>query len=203
MPLKHKIVLIFLLLGISFTSIKAQFISNSPAYIQVCYFGENCFSISQSARIFYDESKHEIYVLMDMADFKTGQDTLDNWLKQLESTKFLFKGTIKTDYLVLLSNHNSKSETIKGSIHFNKITKQNDAVATFYDVASGIMNLQRENGMYGQLRVNMSISFAPKDFGLDKKKKHFSKTIEIQIGKGFINSLLPGMEDVLKDYEEN
>lgn len=177
----------------------AQEIYPSNTAIQVCYNNENCFGNQQSSFLLYNESNHEFYIVVDFSKFKIGIDSLDMWLQDLDNTKFVFTGVLNYEKLPALSNHGFKTIHVNGKSDFNNTSHPYSIELVLFKISpDGMLFRNTGNDYYDRIRANVQISFKPRDFKLDKKHHHLTKSISINIGSGYINQLKPGMEDVIK-----
>ena len=81
-----------------------QDIQSSKTYINTCFNEQQCFSLNNSSFIFYNSANHEITLSIDFNKFKIGNDTLDEWLDDLDDSKLIFRGNINTDNLLSLTS---------------------------------------------------------------------------------------------------
>lgn len=178
----------------------SQNVIPSTAYIQSCYNNHICYSISNSAQVFFNTDNNEIILQLDFNKFKLGNDTLDEWLYDLSCSNLIFKGQLKTNNLLELSHHNSKSILINGKISFNGISKPYTIELNIFEIPKDAM-LYKENSQdyFDRINLNMQLAFSPKDFNIDKKNQHYKKTVAIAVSRGYINELKPGMEFLLKE----
>ncbi len=169
-----------------------QQVSVSKTYISTYYHGKLCFSLNQGAEIFYDESSHEISLKIDFKSFKAGNDTLDEWLLDLEDTQLLFKANLKPEDWLVPNHHNFKTIVLNGSITFNNITHPHSVEFTLFDVQQGGM-LFTEGGQnnYDKVNANLTLNFLPKDFKINTKPHHLRKSILIAVYRGKINLTKP------------
>jgi len=194
--LKFKYIIFLICLCFLF---KAQNVVSSKVYINTCYQDHQCFSFSNGAYIFYDEGSHDLYVKIDFALFKTGNDSLDAWIKDLEETKLLFKGYLSAEKLVSLSQHNYKSTIINGLIYFNNTSHAHSIEFTMFEISdAGILRSDNKNDYFDRINANLQFSFSPKEFKLNKKPHHLKKPISIAIYRGYINPIKPGMDFWIK-----
>ncbi len=179
---------------VSYT-IKAQEIQVSKTYVNTCYNSQQCFSLNNSAFIFYNPSNHEFIISIDFAKFKIGNDTLDAWLEDLDDTKLIFKGELHTDNLLELTHHNSKATIVNGTITFNGISHAHSIELTLFDISKeGMLYNNQGNDYFDRIGANLQFAFTPKEFKLNKKPHHLKKKIIVAIYKGFINEYKPGLE---------
>jgi hypothetical protein len=68
-----------------------QSIQSSNTYIQTKYHHALHYSVNNSSYLYYDESKQSLYLKIDFSKFKTGNDSLDDWLNDLSGTFFYLK----------------------------------------------------------------------------------------------------------------
>ncbi len=187
----------FLLFGLQ---LFGQEVYPSNTFIQACYNNKNCFTDKTSSFLFYNEANHEFYVVVDFAKSKTGIDSLDMWLQDLDDTKFVFTGVLNSDRLPALSNHGFKTLHVNGMASFNHVQHAYTIELVLFQISQdGMLYRNTGNDYYDKVRANMQLSFKPKDFKLDKKHHHLKKTISINIGSGYINQLKPGMEHLIKN----
>ena len=117
----------------------------------------------------------------------------------MDDTKFIFSGALSSDKLPALSNHGAKSLHVSGTAKFNLVSHSYALDITLFKISpDGMLYMNRGNDYYDRIRVNIQISFKPKEFGLDKKPHHLKKTIAINIGSGYINPLKSGMEKLIE-----
>lgn len=169
-------------------SLAQQTLRKSNAYIQTCYQSQTCYSISQSAMVTYNANYHDLTISMNFSEFKTGVDSLDEWLADLTESNLVFKVQLNEDQFPVISNHNSKSYRLKGDLTVNNQTHKHVADIVIFDSGdSQVQTPNSANSGIDKLHINFSIQFLPKEFGIDKKKHHLKKTIFINIGNGYIN----------------
>ncbi|MBL7935339.1 MAG: hypothetical protein JNM51_05985 [Bacteroidia bacterium] len=179
-------------------NITSQEVYPSNTFLQTCYNNETCFANQNSSNLFYNETNHEFYLVIDFTKFKTGVDSLDAWLDDLDDTKFVFKGVLNADKLPALSNHGYKTLHINGSISLNNVIQSYSLDLILFKISpEGMLYRNTGNDYYDKIRANIQLAFKPKEFKLDKKPHHLKKTISINIGSGYINQLKPGMENLI------
>lgn len=171
----------------------------SNTFIQTCYNEEVCFGNQNSSYLFYNEANSEFYLTIDFVKFRTGVDSMDAWLDDLDDTKFIFRGALSSDKLPALSNHNAKTIHVSGTAKFNSVIHSYALDISLFKISpEGMLYINRGNDYFDRMRVNIQISFKPKEFELDKKPHHLKKTIAINIGSGYINPLKSGMEKLIE-----
>lgn len=197
---KTKLISVIFLFALCNARMLAQEVLSSSAYVQTCLRQDQCFSINSAAYIFYDESKNSFYLKIDFQKFKSGQDSLDDWLDDLTSTflylvvpldKELFKGG--------MGNHNNKIFSINAQAYLNNIWHDQKIGLTLMNKENGLLNTNTNGNNYDNFRIFLSLAFGPKDFKLQKKPHHLKKTIYIGVASGRINLLQPGMEKLLEE----
>ncbi len=201
MKKKFLIVALFFLCGKYFS----QGIISSNSFIQTCLNKTQCFSINNSSTLFYDETKNAFYLKIDFNKFKTGQDTLDDWLDDLSSTNLYFKAPLDKEQLQSgYSNHHIKTFKIQGKTYLNGIWHNQDIEMNIYSSENSVSEIKNNQNIYDNLKVNFSLALSPKDFKIHKKPHHLKKTILIGVTLGRINLLQPGMQELLKEaYDHN
>lgn len=196
--MKKQNILLLLLLNL-FSIFYSQGPSVSNAYIKTCYQNINCFSSGNASSIFYSEGKQELIILIDFKAFKTGIDSLDEWLQDLEDSKFTFIGHLDKDKLLQLNHHNFKTLSVNGKIKFNNIVHGHGVELVLYEISKeGILYTENSNIYYDRIRANVQLIFYPKEFKINRKKHHLKKVISIDIGKGYVNPLKPEWEHLTK-----
>ncbi len=186
---------ILILFLFSAFSINAQNVQSSKTYINTCFNEQQCFSLNNSSFIFYNNANHEITLSIDFNKFKIGNDTLDEWLDDLDDTKLIFKGNINTDNLLSLTHHNSKPIIVNGLISFNGISHTHSIEMTLFEISKeGMLFTNNQEDYFDRINVNLQFGFSPKEFKIHKKKHHLKKKITIAIYRGVINAFKPGME---------
>lgn len=188
--------LVFLFLSVC---IKSQLIISSSTFIQTCVQKTQCFSINNASFLFYDESKQALYLKLDFNKFKTGQDTIDDWLTDLTSTNLYFKAPLGAEQFTNLSNHNHKTLKLNGQVYLNGIWHSQTVELSLFVTESNLLNNNNNESIYDVLKMNFSLSILPRDFKVHKKPHHLRKTIFIGISLGRVNQLRPGQEQLLEE----
>ena len=189
--MKHIFLLITLLAGTA----AAQDVQPSKTYITTCYNGQQCFSLNNSSYIFYNAGDHELMISIDFAKFKSGNDTLDEWLDDLDDTKLVFKANLNTDNLLSLTHHNSKAIIVNGLMTFNGISHNHSMELTLFEISKeGLLYTNNQQNYFDRLNANLQFGFYPKEFKINKKPHHLKKKITIAIYRGSVNAFKPGME---------
>ncbi len=178
-----------------FVTARAQGIISSNTFIQTCVHQSQCFSINNSSYLFYDESKNTFFLKVDFLKFKTGQDTLDDWLDDLASTYLYFKAAMdKEVFQSGFANHHTKVLKLHGQAFLNGIWHKQDVEISLFTSDNGLLNTTGNQTIYDSFKVNFSISIIPKEYQIHKKQHHLKKTIFIGVTLGRINLLQSGME---------
>lgn len=186
---------LFLIFIISSLAFRAQDVQSSKTYIQTCYQDQQCFSLSSSSFIFYNPDNHELMITVDFAKFKIGNDTLDEWLDDLDDTKLIFRGQLNTDNLLSLTHHNSKAIIVKGLTSFNGISQAHTIELTLFEIPrEGMLFNDNQNNYFDRINANLQFGFYPKEFKINKKQHHLKKKITLAVYRGYINPFKPGME---------
>lgn len=188
-----KNILFFLILVHSV--VYSQNINSSKAFVRSCYNSQQCFALSESAFIFYNEANHEIIITLDFKKFKLGNDTLDEWLDDLDDSRLVFKGTLNVENLLVLANHNAKTLKVNGVMTVNNVSHSHTIELTLFEIKQdGMLFINNSQDYYDRISANLQFAFSPKEFNLHKKKHHLKKVISVAIYKGVINKFIPGME---------
>lgn len=179
---------------------RSQNVQSSNTYIQTCYHSQNCFSLNSSSFIFYDPENHELMITVDFSKFKVGVDTLDAWLDDLDDTKLIFRGILKTDDLLELTHNNSNVTLVNGTINFNGVSHPHSIELTLFEISrEGMLYKDNQQDYYDRINANLQLGFYPKEFNVHKKAHQLRKKITIAIYKGHINMFKPEMEHWIKN----
>ncbi len=196
--MKNKVLLTVLVLLL--VKVQAQNILSSNSFIQTCINNSQCFSINNSSYLFYDESKNALYLKIDFVKFKSGQDSLDEWLDDLSSTFLYFKAPVdKEVFQSGFANHHTKVLKLHGQAYLNGIWRNQDVELSLFSSENSVINTSNNNQQYDNIKVNFGLTILPKDYKIHKKAHHLKKSIFIGITMGRINLLQAGMESILKE----
>jgi hypothetical protein len=189
---------LLIVFGFSIISLfnQAQIIS-SNTYIRTCINKLECASISNSSLLFYDENKNSLYLKIDFNNFKTGQDSLDNWLDDLSETALYYKAPFPPENFLGLSNNQHKNFTLRGQTYMNGVWLDQTIELSLYSSENSITSASNIGNNFDNYKVNFSLSVVPKDFKLHKKPHHLTETIFIGIALGRINQLKPESRPLL------
>lgn len=200
--MKKFIILIFMI--VNALMVNAQNVISSSAYIQTCIQKTNCFSVNNTSYLFYDEAKEELILKIDFKKFKTGQDTIDDWMDDLSGSNLYFIAHINRREFSNLSNNNSKVlNKVSGSIYFNDIWQNTVTEVTIFQTSENSMLSRSTNdNVYDTFKVNFGFSFLPKDFKIHKRAHHLKKVITIGLAAGRINQLKPEMQGFLNEINK-
>lgn len=191
-----KLFTLLLLITVVLTT-RAQNIISSNTYIQACIDKTQCSAINNSSYLFYDENGSNLYLKIDFATFKTGQDSIDDWLNDLTGTFLYFKAPLDQEAFKGLSNHNHKTLQLHGELFLNGVWHNKTVEITMFASDNSIMNTTTNGNLYDQVKTNFSFSIAPRDFKLHKKPHHLRKSIFVAISLGRFNLLPPGAKHLL------
>ena len=181
-----------------------QSIQSSNTYIQTKYHHALHYSVNNSSYLYYDESKQSLYLKIDFSKFKTGNDSLDDWLNDLSGTFFYLKFEIdKQVFQNGFTNHQHKTLQLKGQAYLNGIWQTQDVELSLYSIENSVQGTNTNTNVYENIRLNFGLAILPKDFKIHKKAHHLKKVINIGITLGRINLLLPGMEKELQEIYDH
>lgn len=175
----------------------SQSIISSNTYIRTCIDKTECSSINNASYLFYDENNNTLYLKVDFNTFKSGQDSIDDWLEDLTGTFLYYKVSFPQEEFRGLSNHRHKTLTLNGQVYLNGIWHNQSVDLTLFSTENGMMTSNTNGNHYDDYKVNFSLSISPKDFKLHKKPHHLRKTIFIGIALGRVNLLPPGAQQIL------
>lgn len=184
--------------------VSAQAVISSAAYIQTCIQKTNCFSINNTSYLFYDDTKEELILKIDLTKFKIGQDSLDDWMEDLSGSNFYFVGHLSKRDILHLGTNENRTFKVNGNIVFNGVTQAiSTEVILFIANDSGILSQKTIDNAFDAYRVNFGLSFLPKDFKIHKRPHHLTKVITIGVAAGRLNQLKPEMQGLIKDLQKN
>jgi hypothetical protein len=192
-----KYFLFFILVFFVSVRIYSQSIISSNTYIRTCIDKTECSSINNASYLFYDENNNTLYLKVDFNTFKSGQDSIDDWLEDLTGTFLFYKVSFPKEEFIGLSNHRHKTLKLNGQVYLNGIWHNQSVDLTLFSTENSIMTSNTNGNSYDDYKVNFSLSLAPKDFKLHKKPHHLRKTIFIGIALGRINLLQSGAQQIL------
>jgi hypothetical protein len=180
--------------------LSAQEVFSSKTYIQTSYHDRPCFSLNNSSFVFYSPDNNEFIIKVDFSKFRTGNDSLDDWLDDLDDTKLIFRGLLNTKNLLDLSHHNSKDLLVNGVMSFNGVSQPHTIQLTLFEVSrEGNLFINNQNNYFDRINANLQFGFYPKEFKVQKKLHHLKKKITLTIYRGYVNPFKPGMEHLLAD----
>ncbi len=185
--------LLFLALALA-SLINAQNVIPSNTYVRTCLNDIECSSINSSSLIFYDEAKGQFYIKIDFSAMKTGQDSVDFWLEDLDDTYFFFKASLPREQFPHLSSYNMKNFRMEGQAFLNNVWRHQVIELSLYRAEGDLLNNSTNANKFDAYKVNFSFSFSPKDFNIHKKPQRLTNTVFIGVGAGQINLLKGGME---------
>lgn len=178
----------------------AQNILPSNTFIQTNYHNHDCFANGSASFLFYNELNHELNIVIDFSKCKVGHDSIDEWLDDIDDGKLYFKGIVKSEKLLDLTHSNVKSVEVVGKFKFNNVTVNDDIEITLFEISKeGMLYVNNGNDYYDRIRANVQLELVVKDFKIDKSKHKLKNTIKVNIGQGYINQFVPGMETWIKD----
>jgi hypothetical protein len=177
----------------------SQTVLPSNTYVRTCLNDIECSSINSVSYLFLDESRSRFYIKLDFNELKTGVDSVDFWLEDLNDTYLLFVASISRDQLPNVSTYNVKNIRLSGQLSLNNIWKPQTIDVSLYRAENDMQNNTTNANRIEAYKVNFSFSFSPKDFNIHKKPNRLSNTIFIGVGGGQINLLKAGMEGQLGD----
>lgn len=171
----------------------------SNTFVKTNYHNRDCFSNENATHLFFNELTQELTIVVDFSKCKVGHDSIDEWVKDIESTKMIFSGVISSTELLQLSNSNSRTYKINGKIKFNDITLEKPLEITFFEISKeGMLFRNNGNDYYDRIRANFQIEVSPIEFKIDRKAHKMKESISISVGSGYVNPFKPGMETIIE-----
>lgn len=197
---KFKVTTLIMCFLLSLGNVFSQDINRSTTYVRSCFEDRECFSMSNSSLLIYNTQNNLLILEVDFHDFKTGNDSLDKWLHDLEHTHLVFKGHLNANELLVLTQHNSKSFMINGLIEFNGVSKPYTSEISLFEISNpSLLFVNNGQDYFDRLNVNFHLVFDPQDFNVDKEHNHFKESVSVSIYRGYLNELRPGVELTLRD----
>jgi len=184
--------------------LSAQAIIPSNTYVRTCLNDIECSSINSSSYIFYDDAKDRFYIKIDFNAMKTGLDSVDFWLEDLDDTYFYFVSSLSREEFPNLSSYNMKNLKLDGQAFLNGVWRQQVIELSIYRAETDMVSNSTNPNKFNAYKVNYSFSFKPKDFNVHKKPQRLSNTVFIGVGAGQINVLRAGMQSQVGEaYEKD
>ena len=188
------------LLFVNASTLFSQQVLSSKTYIQTSYNHQQNFSLNSSSYVFYNPDNHEFIIKVDFAKFRIGNDTLDEWLDDLDDSKLIFRGYLNTDNLLDLTHHNSKALLVNGIMSFNGISHSHTVELTLFEIPrESLLFIENQNNYFDRINANLQFGFYPKEFKIDKKPHHLKKKITLASYRGYVNPFTQSMEHWLSN----
>jgi hypothetical protein len=170
-------------------AVQCQDVLPSNTYVRTCLNDIECSSINSSSYLFYDREKGKFYIMIDFNRLKTGIDSVDFWLEDLNDTYYYFKAPMQYELFPGVSNYNQKTFKLSGQAFLNNIWKAQTIEVTLIRADNDMMSNSIDSEKIEALRVNLNFTIVPKDFNVHKKPQRLTNTIFVGIGSGRLNPL--------------
>jgi hypothetical protein len=181
----------------------AQSLVSSNTTIRTCINEKECSSVNNPSYLFYDERKNEFYLKLDPSQIRE-INTVNEWLKDLGDTCLYFKGNFPKDNFPATNSYQSKTYQVNGQSYINTVWRDQTVEITIFTSEDQTLNPAAKASEYDAYNVNFSFSFQPRDYDLHTKPHQLKNPIFITVTLGRINSLKPGMEDLVREaYDHN
>lgn len=178
-----------------FATMQAQSLMPSNTYIRTCLKETECASINSSSYVFYDETKNKFYLKIDFNLMKSGIDSVDFWLEDLNDTYLYFKATLPKEQFPNLSSYNTTNFNMQGQVFLNGVWRDQTIPLSIYRAEHDLLSNTTNGNQFEAYKVNFSFAFSPKDFNIHKKPQRLTNTVFIGVGAGQINLLRSGQEN--------
>lgn len=179
------------------TSAQSQLVE-SQVYITTRYDGQSINASASNALIVAQESQGVINIRIDLNNFRSGIDSLDEWMTTLRNRYFWFSGTLPAEQLVSLNPESSLEFQSSGILGFaDKASKDMTVPMAVMRLAPG-QSFYEGRDVWGQLRIAFTISADPADFGLQIKDSALQEPLLIAVKAGRINPYTMGQRDITK-----
>jgi len=140
---------------------------------------------------------------LDFNAMKTGIDSVDFWLEDLNDTYLYFRAPMSRDKLPNLSAYGSTTLKIDGQLFINNIWRPLQIDLALYKAESDLISNSANGNRIDAYKANLSFSFLPSQYNIHKKPGRLRNVIFIGIAGGHINLLTPGQEKELGEaYEQ-
>lgn len=175
----------------------------SNTYVRTCLNEVECASMNSSSLLFFDESRGRFYMKLDFNAMKTGVDSVDFWLEDLNDTYLYFRAPMTREQLPNLSAYGSTTIKMDGQLFLNNIWRPLHIDLTLYKAESDMTSNSANGSRMDAYKANLSFSFLPAQYNIHKKPGRLKNVIFIGIAGGHINLLRAGMEtDLGEAYEK-
>lgn len=181
----------------------AQGVLPSSTYVRTCLNEVECASMNSSSFLYYDESRSRFYLKLDFNTMKTGVDSVDFWLEDLDDTYLYFRAPMTRENLPNLSAYGTTTMKLDGHLFLNNIWRPMRLDLALYRAESDLTNNSANGNRIDAYKANLSFSFLPTHFNIHKKPGRLKNVIFIGIAGGHINLLRPGQETVLGEAYEH
>lgn len=192
--LKHFLITLCCITGCLSLSSQNESPLSSHAYIQTCIDKSQCFAINSSAFLFYDEPKGAVFLKLNLAKFKSGEDSLDDWLDDLGGNYLYLKAPLQKELFDGgLSNHNSKTFKINAQVLLNNVWHDEPIDLTLSLAEPSLLDPSAGNNAYSNKRITFALVLSPKNYKVHKGSHNVKKTIYIGVHSGRINLIRDNM----------
>jgi len=181
---------------------ESQAILPSNTYVRTCLNEVECASMNSSSLLFYDDNRSRFYIKLDFNSMKTGVDSVDFWLEDLDDTYLYFRAGLNRENLPNLSAYATTNIKLDGQLFLNNIWRPLRVDLSLYKAESDMMTNSSNGNRIESYKANLSFSFLPTQFNIHKKPGRLKNVIFIGIAGGHINLLRAGQESMIGEAIE-
>ena len=180
---------------IAFGFIKAQNLTPSNVRFETQFNKKTIWATSGACFVQINESPAEMAFRLNLSTLDTDNDLLDSMISNLEDQFLYLKGNFPAKNLNFLDANNEEQTEFpgKGFLTLNGITKSVTYTISLINIGDDTYTIG--NGIY-PIRMNLALEFEPEDFGLDKILPGLTYAIKMNIGKGYINKMNLGGDNI-------
>lgn len=175
----------------------AQGVLPSSTYVRTCLNEVECASMNSSSFLYFDEPRSRFYMKLDFNAMKTGVDSVDFWLEDLNDTYLYFRAPMNRESLPNLSAYGTTTIKLDGQLFLNNIWRPMRLDLALYRAESDMNSNSANGNRIDAYKANLSFSFLPTLYNIHKKPGRLKNVIFIGIAGGHINLLRPGQEQEL------
>jgi hypothetical protein len=152
--------------------------------------------------MFYDEAREQLILVMEFPDSVDLKNPSDEWLTDLDSTKFFFVGNLAKQEFVPLSNVKSKRIGVQGSVIMHGVQDEATTEVLMYQYRDE--NLAGNSAYsYDSYKLDFKITVLPVDHKVENGKFKLKEPIRIFVDSGRINQLKPENKNMVTDMRRD
>lgn len=178
----------------------AQYLVSSNTSVEFCNELDTCLSVNGSSYLYYDESKNEFFLKLDLSRFRSPTDTADTWLNKERDTSLYYRAIFPKEKFPVLGVNESRSFRVNGKIFYHTTWKDQPVEIILLSFQNALTNAPVTNtNTFENYKVSFTLPFVPSDFKSYKELHYYNQVVNINVTLGRINLLQPGMESLLSE----